>query len=250
MDPESVNRVEAFFRDEMTEEEARQFREDLADNEELNQLFKDYHLAMDTIDAQEEEELRSQFKEWSADKETPKANERKLFPQLWKVAASIALIAALSYLVFYLQSQPRDAYTLALNTYELPKSPGVELGKGAESWSAGLEAYQNKNFEEAVRNWTKIQDLSQEQEYFLAHAYFNLNYFTDAVSLFKVIADGNGNYSFAADWFLALAYLADNEDEAFLRQINKIKLTPNHPYKKDAELLLEKAQKVFSRRKD
>jgi len=250
MDPESVNRVEAYFRDEMTEEEIRQFRKDLADNDELHQLFEDYHLAMETIDAQVEDELKTQFKAWQSMQGDKNTRSRRIFPLVWKIAASLTLIATVAYFIFNAKQGLLDHRELALSYYDLPESPGAELGKGAASWTAGLEAYQNNNFEKAVDNWTKMHELSQEQEYFLAHAYFNLNQFTDAVSLFKVISEGNGNYSFAADWFLALAYLADNQDKAFLDQINKIKQTPNHPYMKDAELLQEKAQKVFSKRKD
>jgi tetratricopeptide (TPR) repeat protein len=250
MDSASVNRVEAYFRHEMTEEEISQFRQDLAEDDELKQLYEEYHLAMETIDVQVEEELRSQFKEWNVDKEQPEANEIKLFPKILKIAASIALIAALAYLIFYIQNQPQDTYNLALNAYELPESPGSDMGKGMEWWAAGLDAYRNQNFEKAVSNWTKIQDLTPEQEYFLAHSYFNLNQFSDAASIFKMLSEGDNPYNFTAEWFLALAYLAEGQNEAFNKQVEKITENPNHPYFKDAELLREKAQKVFSKSKN
>ena len=244
MDSNNINRVEAYFRDELSENEVKQLRADLVENEELKQLFQEYHLAMETVDVQVENELRDQFNEWKTEMDDHKTKQRTLIPQVWKIAASLALITTIAYFIFRVQDKPFTGYELAMEYYELPTTPGSDMGKGEENWSNGLQAYEAQDYSRAIALWTSMKVRTPEQDYYLAHAYFKTGDYSNAVILFQQISNGTSAYSFSADWFLALSYLANDQIENGKSQINKIIQSSGHPYIDDAEKLFKNVENI------
>ncbi len=243
MDTNNINRVEAYFRDELSENEIKQFRVDLAEDDDLKQLFQDYHLAMETVDAQVENELRDQFNEWKTETDDHKTKQRSIFPRVWKIAASLALITTIAYFIFRAQDKPFTGYELAMEYYELPASPGSDMGKGEQDWANGLQAYEAQDFSRAISLWASINNRTSEQNYYLAHAYFKTGDYSNAVILFQQISNDISAYSFSAEWFLALSYLANDQKDKLESQLIKIIQTSEHPFKIDAEKLSAKVKK-------
>jgi tetratricopeptide (TPR) repeat protein len=247
MDQQHINRVEAYFGKQMSGEQIRQFKHDLSHNAELKQVYFEYQLAMDAVDQQVEEELRDQFKTWDRKGKAEKPL-RWLTPNFWKIAASLALIACLYYLLIS-SDQFLNGEELSISYYELPVSPGGNMGKGEEKWSNGIQAFEKKDFDEAIAEWTQIEKPSAEQTYYLAHAYFNTNKYAQAAPLFKILSEGTSVYSFNAEWYLALSYLALNSKAEFMDEIAIITKNPYHPYLEEAIELRKKARKVFPKEK-
>jgi hypothetical protein len=247
MDQEFINRIEAYFSKKMSGQEIRKFKRDLSKNAELEQIFLEYQLAMDTIDQQVEDELRDQFNSWSDTKPDVRPI-RRIIPNLWKIAASLALIACLYYLLIS-SDQFLNGEELAISYYELPVSPGGNMGKGDAHWSLGLQAFEKNEFGDAIAEWAQIEKPSAEQAYYLAHAYFNTNNYVQTAPLLKMLSDGTSVYSFPADWYLALTYLAMNNKPDFTDQINKITKNPYHPYLDKTIELRKKGRKVFPKEK-
>lgn len=248
MDTKRVNRVEAYFRSEMTDREAMAFQSDLETDTELKRIFQEYQLAMEAIDYQVEDELKKRFEVWEQEASGSETMTRSLMPQVWKIAASLVLVVSVIYLINnFIKESPTSGIQLAENFYQVPQSPGAEMGKGEELWSNGLAFYSEGDFQSALNLWSQITDPTLEQLYFMAHVHFIMKDFNKSDELFRAVSASSSVYSFDADWFLALSLLADEEESSFEEQINKMTSNPGHPYHEDAEKLLMRARKLFAR---
>ena len=242
MDQEYINKVEAYIGGKLTAEEKRTFDNELVENSDLAQVYREFVLAMDVVDQREETELKEKFRSWDRS-EVDNSRSIKFFPVLWKVAASFILFAGI-YSVYLQTVQSFDSYAeLALSKYEIPESPGRTMGDTNELWSTGLDAYEKEDFGSAIENWTTIEKPTPEMQYFLAHAYFNYEEYENAAALFENLAI-NSNYKNNSDWYLLLTYLTMDNLDLFNVQFEKIKKVPNHPFIKDALKLKKKSQKL------
>ena len=243
MDQEFVNRVEDFIGGRLSEREANDFQRELVENSELAEVYRQYKLAMETVDTQEGKLLKKKFASWQKPHET-KTREIISFPLIWKVAASFILVLGFYY-VYIQSSQEFDTYAeLAESRYVLPESYGRSMGSNEVLWQQGLDAYETNDFEEAVINWSSIEQPSEEVQYFLAHAYFNTGAYERAASLFSQLSQNNDTYSFSSDWYLLLTYLMMEKLDLFDDQCEKILHISNHTYINEAHELRKEVRKI------
>ena len=73
---------------------------------------------------------------------------------------------------------------------------------------------------------------TNKSAFLTALAKMGLKQFPDAVQLFQVVLANKTDESFhdEADYFLALAYLADHQEQKGLNKIAQINANPNHTY--------------------
>jgi len=240
MEDQYVNRVETYIRGDMTEREAKQFEEELETNSVLADVYREYTLATEAVDQQVEMDLKDQFEAW--EREEDKRPKGVVIPLFMKIAASLIILVGVSYLIFH-KSKTLTGEQLALKEYKLPESQGSTMGEGNELWSVGLWAYENKDYAEAIKNWSELENPNPEMLYYLAHAYFNTGQYDNALSLFKELSNGTSTYNYSSDWYLLLTYLAADHKEEFDQLVAKISDDPNHPYQKDAIELKERVDK-------
>ncbi|GEM_PF-2503210 len=233
MEQDNVNKVESYFRDELTPGEKEQFLKEMDENPELERLYSEYMLSMEAIDQQVETELRDQFNEWEGNVENEKSKVR-FMPIIWKVAATLILLAV-AYIVFYqVNIETTSGDKLALSEYQLPESPGSTMGDGNAQWSEGIRFFESNDFNGAVDSWSAIENPNPEMQYYLAHAYFNIGDYNEAANLFQALSEGNSVYGYSSDWYLLLTYMANNQQNDFNKQLARISDDPTHPYLEDA----------------
>ncbi len=231
MDQQSINIIEAYINGSLDEEASKKFEADMAEDEELAEVYHEHMLAMDAVDLQEEKELHEKFDLWEKDgQNTP---HRTLWPTYLKIAAAVALLVSFYFLFFNKNNSPELNTTLAIEYYITPESPGNTMGRGDALWSDGLINYENGTYSEAIQVWEEIENPSPEMQYFLAHAYFNIKELMKASEIFKDLSNGNSAYSFPAEWYLLLTYLATGEKDNFDQLATVILDNQDHPYHQD-----------------
>lgn len=203
-------RIDAFFRGKMSDDEAQQFLKDLESNPELkNKAIAMARLikAMDEVGSQQDAEtvelIKSMTEEEYKDvvKEVSMSAKPKLIP-LWRKHSVILSIAASLLLLFmvgggYQYVDYRHTQSLA-DTYALAfDSPSYIKGEETSNVTKELaELYKNikegKNIDATISRLTELWELSKQDTY---------NDYT--------------NYSAEIGYELAIAYLRDNnKDEA------------------------------------
>lgn len=241
MEQEYIDRVEAYFAGALSSAEKEQYELDMKNDTKLKELHDQYILAIDAVDVQVEQELRSQFGEWEAEQEEQEVKTRKIaFPGIWKYAASLVFMLGIAY-IFFINNAEDSRREIALAAYELPDSPSGEMGSSDELWSRGVQSFKEGEFAIAAEHWSKITDPTPEQQYYTAHAYFNTDSLERAAHIFEQVSSTTNNYSPDANWNLLLSYLALEDSLSFRNQYDIVKSEGSEEHRQEAERLAKKS---------
>lgn len=239
MDEKKINRIEAYLNNAMDVAERKQFEQDVLNDQELEQLLDEHRLVLDVIDQQEENNLRAKFTDWNKEKNQNKTRRIAVFMAL---VASITLLLGIYFFNYKLKSE--SYYQLASDFYRLPDTPAHSMGAGQMHWEKGLISFSEESYHKAINEWNKIENPNAEINYYLAHAYFNVNDFGRAVTIFKDLSEGTSVYGYPAVWYLLLTLLASEDTIRFNNQIELILANKDHPYYMDAVELKNNFEKI------
>ncbi len=239
MEEQQLKQVEAYFKRNMTSEEHEKFEKRIYNDSDLKRIVDEYQLTMDVIDLQEERILKEKFVRW-------KQTEKKTIVRRLVLYSSIAACIAVLFGMFIIKSlsQPKTYQELAFASYQLPESPSSSMGDSQVHRNAGIMAFKVKSYQEAIDEWSQMEETDPEIKYYMAHAYFNLNLFQKASVLFNEIAKGTSTFNYPSDWYELLCYLSHEDLENYNQQMDKILNDKNHPYYRDARKLKEKLNKI------
>lgn len=149
------------------------------------------------------------------------------------VAAAILLLS-----VFLLwPSPPSNQELFAAHYSAFPNliAPGDRSGDAQETLDLALKAYESADFAEAIRLFEDISDKNQNEV-----LYYGLSLLMDgknqeAIQHIQIVAtDSSARYQAAAQWYLALAYLKTDDQEASQSLLQEIVSTTDHPYRTKA----------------
>jgi hypothetical protein len=180
---------------------------------------------------------RSRLKKLLADEESGSTKTRTMPVWPWAIAASVGIIVLISY--FALQSTNSDLvgeYYTAYADLKIDKPRGA-----ADDYRLKViayEAYKKDQSEAAVILVDSVLEQSPDDEealFIRGLAYLQSKNYSLAVADFEKIK-GDGN----AQWFLALAYLGENDVEGARSVLEAIGKDEKSPFKESAgELLRE-----------
>jgi len=226
-----------YMDDEMTDGEKMEFEKRLATDESLKQAMSNLQLAKEAVKSFGLKEKvsgihRQMMKESGA--ETPVkqiGNVRRIVRYSVAVAASVLLIfIVIEGYKFYTLS-PQKLYSENYTAYEL-----TTTRSGSDSVESKIEkAYREKNYTEVIKlNANSV--LSVKDVFLTGMSYLEINDVSRAISnLQVVIADVKDDKSSvlkdAAEYYLALAYLKNNDYDQAIELMTAIHDNSSHLYK-------------------
>ncbi len=251
-----IEQLERYHKGQCNEKEKREVENRLAVDKDFRDLFEDIELLEESLGLSKStegidekiERLRHLIDEDENAPEvtfpTPEKDNGKgtlviSIPELMNqyrvaIAASVALLLA-AIIVFKPFDRNLTFSELALSYYEPPGTLAKTMSQSEVQWAIGIEAFNKRDYLAAIEAWEKIQLRSFEQDYFLAHCYFNVDgNLPKSISLFGFLTEGTSTYSYPSEWYLSLAFLRSNDVSSTIDQLDKIINDPDHPYKSDA----------------
>jgi tetratricopeptide (TPR) repeat protein len=162
----------------------------------------------------------------AVEKQSP-AIVRRMSTVSMRVAAIAVLIIGITVLYKYISVNDQAVYNKQFMGYELNNTRGP-IPKDAES-----EAYQNKKWNEVTALYHAQNVNSNKSVFLAAMAEMQLHHFPQAVALFEnILNSGTGDHSFReeSEYYVALAYLMNHEEDKSINMLNKIKSDPRHTY--------------------
>ncbi len=154
---------------------------------------------------------------------------RGMFRTSLRVAMAVVLILGASVVYKIVTVDPVSLYNKSFSGYELStfrgnvESDKMDMAYRSEDWSAVLEAF-------------KKQTNRTNKSYFLAGvAELQLKQYPAAVTYFETVLSVNKKtgvtyYQAESEYFVALAYLINNQSAKGVEMLRKIKKDVNHPY--------------------
>lgn len=205
------DKSERYIQDQMSAEEKKAHEQSLAD-EEINDLAFEAGVKEGIAEANRDE-IRKQVAGFEED-----FKERKgiAAPRLIGIAASIALVATISYLFFFAQPDLYNDYYEAYPNYEVTILRGEDASNLKET---AYLSYDNKKFNEADDLFTQFLEIQDDTaaRFFRGICRMELGRFEEALTDLESVMERNAQYAEAGRWYGALCQVQlDNLDAAKL----------------------------------
>ncbi|WP_149274997.1 tetratricopeptide repeat protein [Pareuzebyella sediminis] len=185
-----------------------------------------------------EQRTASTEEQTEAHREAPKT---KSFPKKWLVAASIALLAGLTY--FFTANQtanPHDLFTENFVPYRNVTHPITRGEETNDAKNQAFLAYSKGNYQEALPLFTALYTSAKEPYYlfYKANALIQLNRAEEAIPLLQEHLQTDDSLTDKSTWYLAMAYLQLEDTKKAKEALKKV--VEMNTYKaKEAKQLLE-----------
>ncbi len=232
--------LEKYIQGELTEKELLEF--DALLNSDAD--FKgevEFHTDLKRVaEAEDDDDFREILSDFEAEARTEKPIERR-FPTKWLVAASIALLAGLTYFfTMDLSVSTQDLYAQNFEPYRNVVHPVVRGEDAQDKKTKAFAAYQIGKYEEALPLFTELYTTEKTPYYlfYRANALIQLNRAAEAVPLLQEHLKTNDTLIKNSPWYLAMAYLQLDDKENAKKMLQEV--VKNGAYKVDeAQKLLD-----------
>ena len=247
-------KIELYLTGQLKDKELEEFESTINSDEALAQdvaIMKDLEEAMS--DFEHEKELSNKLKFLSKKYITEEAINKTTSPQIvpiyrkkWFVAATVLLIVVAGGLLFQNVFQPKADTDLFATYYKSYPSNLLTRGENDETYNDIVKSYNENDFTTVInlleeRLADKPNDTPSKM--MLGNSYLSLEPVEaqKAIKIFQPIANDNTNvYQETAQWYLALAYL-ENDNVELAEPILKLLSEKEYgKYPKLAQELLEK----------
>lgn len=220
MNEELYIRFEQYLTDEMTSEERTIFEDQLQNDISFNESFTLYKETTQFLEhkfSKEKAEFNQNLKSIATEHFSAKKETKVIAFKPWYYAVA-AIIVVVSGMWMMMQNDP--SYS-DFNQHET--AVFVERSDSNENLQKAQEAFNKKDYKQAVAAFDKIQDFRKpELQYFYAIALIETNNYTKAELFLDQLRGGNSVYKDKATWYLALSYLKQDkkaECKSILQQI-------------------------------
>ncbi|GEM_PF-1172080 len=236
--------IERYLADVLTAEEKKAFRARLLNDPIFNQEFQELKEIRLQVRKQAKSEALSFLTEVeqsiSEDKTT---KDQTVMKKVISIAASVVLIASLAYIGLLDRDLPSNSelYGQYFNSYN--NLNGQVRGERSEELSlreSAMLAYDAGNYGAAVDMLaTKVSEAPNATDYFyLGVSQMEIEEYDEAVVSFNTVINNFNAFKDQSKWYLALATLKTNDEDAYLGALANI-IYNKSEYSVDAQSLLE-----------
>jgi len=216
MDPKyTFEQIEAYLDGELPPQEASAFEAALDSDTDLQQAVAAHRATRRAVDAYATQRTHERVK--SIFTEHQKKKQPGFSTNMLRIAAAIAVVLALGISYFYVQGGT-DAIQLAEAYLEPYPDRITTMGSEADSpIMAAINAYNKADYVSALEAFRQVPSDHPQQA--LVQLYTGISALEtgaegEAIQVLKPLAEQAGDYQGAAQWYLALAYLKQDDAKA------------------------------------
>ena len=235
MDKEHL--IAAYFSNTLSDSDKELFDQLLQSDAEFLEEVAFQQRVQQTVYHKENQKLKRHLKDIEKSLERKQINPKR---KLWLVAASITLLVALSY---YFDRDP--SYDKLFATYYKPATnivhPIVRSGDENTIKTEAFIAYANKEYGVAHEKFDNLYEQSKDSEilFYDAITLLEIDSTATAIKKLKLHQTFEDALSERTLWYLALAYLKNNEIEKSKEQLKLIISSKNYNHDRAKQLLKE-----------
>ncbi len=239
-------RIEAYLRCKMSDEDMEIFEAELKSDNALAVAFKGQQELHQMLEVLAKKNLKEKFRKWDAqadvqarEQEQPTSASSGFWDKL-KVQA-VQLQEILNHIL-------TGKYDARIRLDNLVRTSKI---RNSSNWTLIDEALHNleqKQYKSAIENLTSFfqsapADQMLKAKYYLGLAYYQLQEFGKAIPFLKIIAEEEYMHKHHAQWILSLAYLQVGELDS-AKSLFTLIYTSKSPYGEDAYKLLKDLDKL------
>lgn len=229
----NFEKIERYLDGDLSGTELVAFENALKTDVALEEELKAHLLLEEALFAVEEDEVRSQIKQWRAESKTSKKTKpkrgrlRSLGVVRLAIAASIAVLLGVATFLWLPQQYSNEAILASYYQEDVSFLSGDRSGNGSDVAKDALvgaaEYFKDGDYGKAAEIYQAFPNNNQAL-YALGHTYYKGEKYPQAVDTFKkLIAKNSLEYQEQAEWYLLLSYLAADQTSAgFQTLLDKI----------------------------
>lgn len=229
-----------YFSNQLTAEQERTFNDLLDTDTEFKAQFMFEKDLQRAIRKKENQDLKVKLK--GIEKEiqtTASPSQAKSRFRPWSIAASITIFLTLGWLTYYSLSgiSNQDLYNAHFEPY--PNTVySITRSDGSESVEReAFVAYESQDYERAAELFLNAGEAITHGDFYLAQVLLQLNRNEEAIELFAKSMLEDSSFEAEANWYLALAYLKENNIESAKEVLERQVSQYNFKKAKASELL-------------
>jgi tetratricopeptide (TPR) repeat protein len=245
--------IEAYEEGRLTLAQRQQFDQQLQTDPTLKQALLDYRVFRHSIEAVDlKQRLNTLHDHLVANgtlMEPPtepfKPTRRPVAPWRWVAAASVILAISVGvWLAWFRPASPTLAQAAFVAFYH--PEPIMRGGNDCPTkFTPVIIQYRNQQYANALIALQNLPDNEVYTIYYRGLCYLALHDAARAISLLKAAKQqSNGSLQQRAEWYLALAYLANNDLDDGRKQLEIIHQQPEHPFGVVAKKILIQLKKT------
>lgn len=229
----TVEEIENYIHNELSEEEIARFEAELTSNQELTrevELIRNIDLALKEKDIMQ---LRSNLQEIAGDVASERQTEQSLAGRfrsrktfiLSTVAASLILLIGVTGLLSR-QASDGEIYQKFYNRYETSGIVRSANTATDQTLTSALQKFENQDYEAALSLFNEV--IARDQNNMVGHFYSGVSLqetgkYQNAIKEYEtVITDRDNLFTEQAQWYVGLCYLQTNESRKAYKQFKKI----------------------------
>jgi len=241
---DDIAQIDLYVRGLLQGESLEEFKNRLAIDETLRREVALHRSIMQNAIAAGRAELRSQLKQYhqeispseslsvSATGDPESGQKRKTISRrrIWLAAAAVAVIFAFAGLYYYASISSERLFYSQFSPYV------VRTYRGSPSQEM-IALYNAAQYEAYLSRYEGNEPQSLQTEFLAGNAYLSLGKMTEAIAVFQDLITRNEGvpikdrqYHEDAEYYLALAYLKNNQVQEAERLFDKIAASPQHAY--------------------
>ena len=237
--------IEEYLAGKLTAEEKRKFRNRLLNDPAFNQEFQDLKEIRLQVRQNARQELKNLFNEFESSIELDKTTkDQTVMKKVISIAASLVLIAALSYIgLSNLNSPPSNQQLFDEHFSSYTSLNGQVRGAADEALSMedkAFKAYDAGDFsssEEILSTLVAIEPNAMNY-FYLGTSQLQLGKSEAAIKNLNTVINNYSSFTEQAKWYLALSHLKNNDEDATLGTLANI-ISNKSEYQEKAEALME-----------
>ncbi len=224
---ENLDRIEHFLDNQMNLEERAAFERKILNNNQLREEVAEVSILRDAIKSAEIRSVVQQVQQDFLQNKKPSGIQRGLGVKIWRMAAGIVLICAVSAGYWFSQISGKSI----LSDHALGYINPVVRSTEAEQEEMRMY-FQNGNYNALLRRIQEIHDPSAEQYFLAAMAAFDLKDYEKADRFLSKtsLVDKEGIYTYELPYYEALVDLGQNDFSGAYTKLTALKKDEANPY--------------------
>ncbi|WP_452228802.1 MULTISPECIES: tetratricopeptide repeat protein [unclassified Lacinutrix] len=228
--------INKYFEGTLSEEEKKALHALLAKDKDLNAEFEFQKELKDTLVLNDREEIKKEIQDWD------KTPEKQLFKS-WQIVASLILLIGASWLLFFSSpssNQNEKLYASNFEPYRNIVQPIVRGEHKEDLQSKAFAAYETKDYENANLYFDQIlnKEPNQTISFYKANTLLQLDKTKEAIAILETNVKKSDTLQDRNLWYLALAYLKNDNTEASKKTLKQLVLQSQFKAK-EATLLIK-----------
>jgi FimV-like protein len=232
--------IDKFITNSLNEEEQKIFDDLMANDEDFQKEVRLVENLQKVAEFEDDAETRQLIADFEASHH-PKPN--KFNRKIWLVAASIALLAVLTYIFTDSKVDSQLLFAENFKPYQNVVHPIVRSAEQADLKTEAFKAYENGAYKRALELFDLLHRDTGEPFYlfYKANALLALNRPEEAITAFKNHLKTKDTLVEKTYWYLAMAYLKSGDTDMARKSLQEV--VSKDVYKADkAKVLLDKLE--------